>query len=250
MTVRIAVWSGPRNLSTALMRSFEARGDCAVEDEPLYSNYLTVSGARHPMQEEILAAHEADPEAVLARLLGPAPGGRAVYYHKQMPHHLYQPNVRRDWLGDVRHALLIRDPARVVASFDAGRPSPTLEDIGVPQMDRLEAEIGAATGAPPPVIEAEDIRADPPGMLRALCAALGIAFTDRMLSWPPGRRATDGVWGAHWYRSVEASTGFAPPPGPPPPLAPHLAAVAEAARPSFDRLRARKLRPLRDAALD
>lgn len=246
MTVRIAIWSGPRNLSTALMRSFEARGDCAVEDEPLYANYLATSGVRHPMQERILAEHETDPEKVIARLLGPVPGGKPVYYHKQMPHQLYMPNVRRDWLGEMRHAILIRAPERVVASFDAKRAAPTLDDIAVPQMDRLVDEIEAATGAPPPVIEAEDIRANPEGMLRALCAALDIPFTDRMLSWPAGPRRSDGVWGAHWYPAVEASTGFAPPPGPVKTLAPHLAEVAAAARFSFERLQARKLTALRE----
>ena len=207
MTLRIHMWSSPRNLSTAMMRSFGARADCAVSDEPFYANYLTVSGITHPMQEEVLAAHEADPEKVIAHITGPAPGGASLWYQKHMPHHFYQPNVRRDWLGACRHAILIRAPERVAASFDAKRPAPTLDDLSVPQLDQLDAEITALIGHPPPVIEAEDVRADPEGILRALCAALEIDFDPAMLSWPAGRRESDGVWGAHWYKSVENSTG-------------------------------------------
>jgi len=242
--IRLAIWSGPRNLSTAMMRSFGARADCAVSDEPFYANYLATSGVTHPMQDEIIAAHESDPDKVIAHLTGPVPGGKAIWYQKHMPQHLYLPNVRRDWLGDMRHALLIRAPERVVASFDAKRPAPTLEDIAAPQMDRLDAELTSLTGAPPVVFEAEDVRANPEGMLSALCAALDIPFDAAMLSWPKGRRETDGVWAKHWYRAVEQSTGFAPPPGPAGELAPPLAAVARAARPSFERLQARKLTPV------
>lgn len=245
--IRLAIWSGPRNLSTAMMRSFGARADCAVSDEPFYATYLATSGAVHPMQDEIIAAHEPDPEKVIAHLTGPVPGGKAIWYQKHMPQQLYLPTVRRDWLGKMRHALLIRAPERVVASFDAKLPSPTLEDIGVPQMDRLDAELTALTGAPPPVFEAEDVRADPEGILRALCAALDIPFDQAMLSWPKGRRQTDGVWAKHWYMAVENSTGFAPPPGPPGELAPGLAEVAAAARSSFERLQARKLTPVASA---
>jgi hypothetical protein len=244
MTIRIAMWSGPRNLSTAMLRSFGARADCAVADEPLYANFLNTSGTVHPMQEEILEGHETDPDKVLDWLTGPAPDGAAIWYQKQMPHHLLLPNVRRDWLADVRHAVLIRAPERVVASFDAGRPSPSVEDISVLQMDAAIEEIVAATGKHPPVIEAEDVRANPEGMLRALCIALDIPFDPAMLSWEAGRRETDGVWGQHWYHSVVSSTGFAPPPRPAKPLAPHLQAVADAARPSFERLRAMKLTPI------
>ncbi|WP_340108852.1 HAD family hydrolase [Pikeienuella sp. HZG-20] len=240
--IRIAMWSGPRNLSTALMRSFGARADCAVADEPFYAAYLA-SGVEHPMKREILAAHETDPEAVARTLLGPAPGGRAIWYQKHMPHHML-PGFPRGWFAACRHAVLIRAPERVAASFDAGRPRPTLEDLGVPQLDDVIAGIERATGRTPPVIEAEDIRADPEGMLRALVAALDIPFDAAMLAWPPGPRPTDGVWAAHWYGAVLASSGFAPPPREEPVLAPHLREIAARARPSFERLQARKLTPL------
>ena len=243
MTIRIAMWSGPRNLSTAMMRSFQARGDCAVSDEPFYAHYLAASGVVHPMQEDILAAHDADPARVIAHLTGAAPGDAPIWYQKHMPHHMIG-SVPRDWFGAMRHAVLIRAPERVVASFDAKRPAPDLEDIGVSQMDDVIADIVALTGDHPPVIEAEDVRANPAGMMRALCAALDIRWTDAMLEWPQGRRETDGVWGRHWYGAVERSTGFAPSPAPVGDLPSHLAAVVDAARPSFERLQARKLTPL------
>lgn len=243
MTIRIAMWSGPRNLSTAMMRSFEARGDCAVSDEPFYAHYLSASGVTHPMQDEILEHHESDARAVIDHLTGAAPGNAPVWYQKHMPHHMID-SVPRDWFGVMRHAILIRAPERVVASFDAKRPAPCLEDIGVPQMDGVVDDIIAATGAHPPIIEAEDVRANPKGMMRALCAALDIPWTDGMLQWSAGARDSDGVWGRHWYGAVEKSTGFAPPPGPLSPLPAHLQAVVDEARPSFERLQARKLLPL------
>lgn len=242
MTIRIAMWSGPRNLSTAMMRSFEARGDCAVSDEPFYAHYLATSGVVHPMQDEIIAAHEADANTVAAHLTGPAPANAPVWYQKHMPHHMIE-GVPRDWFSDMRHAVLIRSPERVVASFDAKRPAPSLEDIGVPQMDDVIADIVSATGDHPPIIEAEDVRANPAGMMRALCAALDIPWQSAMLQWPTGRRTTDGVWGQHWYGAVEGSTGFAPPADPSEDLPEHLRAVAQTARPSFERLQARKLNP-------
>ncbi|QIE57792.1 HAD family hydrolase [Pikeienuella piscinae] len=241
--MRIAMWSGPRNLSTAMMRSFGARADCAVLDEPFYAAYLAKSGIDHPMRADVLASQPYDPEVVARNLLGPVPGGSPVWYQKHMPHHML-PGFPRDWFAACRHAILIRAPERVAASFDAGRPRPTLEDLGAPQMDGVIADIESATGRTPPVIEAEDVRANPEGMLRALCAALDIPFDARMLSWPSGPRASDGVWAAHWYKAVVASTGFAPPSVSTPKLAPYLAEVAARARPGFERLRARKLKPL------
>lgn len=241
--ISIAMWSGPRNLSTAMMRSFGARADCAVLDEPFYAVYLSKTGIHHPMREEVLAAQSTDPAEVARALLGPAPGGRAIWYQKHMPHHMVA-GVPRDWFASCRHAVLIRAPERVAASFDAGRPDPTVEDLGAPQMDGVVADIEAATGRTPPVIEAEDVRANPAGMLRALCAALEIPFDPAMLNWAPGPRETDGVWAAHWYSSVIASSGFAPPPDGEPVLRPALARVAVAARPAFERLQARKLRPI------
>lgn len=235
------MWSGPRNLSTAMMRSFGARADCAVSDEPFYAAYLA-SGVQHPLRDEILAAHESDPVKLAAAMAGPIPGGRRIWYQKQMPHHML-PGFPRDWFTACRHAILIRSPERVAASFDAALPNPTVNDLAAPQMDNVIADIEAMTGQTPPVIEAEDVRANPEGMLRALCQALDIPFDEAMLSWPAGLRETDGAWASHWYGAVINSTGFAPP-GKDAPVAPHLRDVIAEARPSFERLQARKLAPL------
>ena len=243
-TTRIAIWSGPRNLSTAMMRCFEARGDCGVVDEPFYGAYLKATGVDHPMREEIIASMPTDVEQIAEAMAGPAPGGEPVFYQKQMPHHLYLSGAPLEWMKACRHAILIRAPERMIASFDAKRPAPDLNELAIPQMDRIDSDIADLTGAPPPVIEAEDVRANPAGMMRSLCAALDIPFKPAMLRWPAGARANDGIWGAHWYRSVETSTGFAPPAGEAPELAPHLAEAAAAARPAFERLQARKLGPV------
>lgn len=207
-SVRVAMWSGPRSLSTALMRSWGNRTDTAVSDEPLYAHYLRRTGVDHPARERILATYDADWRRVTARLTGPAPSGKAVWYQKHMTHHVTD-DVELDWLGALRNCFLIRAPVEVVASYARVRQRPALKDLGLPQQWRLFSHV-TATGPVPPVIDAADLLRDPATVLSALCDAVGVDYSDRMLSWPPGRRATDGVWADHWYGAVERSTGFAP----------------------------------------
>jgi len=201
--VRIAMWCGPRTVSTALMRAFGSRADCVVDDEPLYAAYLAATGLDHPGRAEILASQPTAWSEAVDRLARPLPAGRTVHYQKHMAHHLL-PEVGRGWLAGVRNAFLIRDPAHVVASYAKVRGTPTLADLGYPQ----QVEIFRARGGP--VVDSADLLRDPPAVLRRLCAALGIGYDAAMLTWPPGRRDTDGVWAPYWYGAVEASTGFAP----------------------------------------
>ncbi|WP_213006476.1 HAD family hydrolase [Paractinoplanes toevensis] len=229
MTVRVAMWSGPRNISTAMMRSFGARADTVVVDEPLYAHYLDVTGIDHPGRAEILRSQPRRWEDVAARLTGPLPGDPAVHYQKHMTHHLL-PVIGRAWLGELTHAFLIRDPAHVVASYARVRGEPTLDDLGYPQ----QAEIFRAYGGP--VIDAADVLRDPAGTLSRLCDALGIGFDPAMLAWEPGPRPTDGVWAPHWYSAVEASTGFAKYDPTPPAVPDRLRPLVEAAQPYYDEL--------------
>ena len=206
--VRLAMWSGPRNISTALMRSWGNRDDSMVVDEPLYAHFLQVTGIDHPGRDEVLAVGETDWMAVVRRLLEPAPEGVAVIYQKHMAHHLTA-DIDHGWLSGLANVLLIRDPREVVASYIRSRAEVTADDIGLRQQIRLYDEI-AATGAAPLVIDAADFLSRPEAYLRALCEHFGLGFTEKMLSWPPGPRDTDGVWGPHWYDAVWRSTGFAP----------------------------------------
>ena len=207
--LRIAMWSGPRNISTAMMRSFGSRPDTAVSDEPLYAHYLRVTGVRHPGRDEVIAAQENDWRTVTESLTGPVPGGRAIWYQKHMAHHLL-PVVGRDWLDRLTHAFLIREPDEMLASLLRTFPEAGLADTGLPQQWEIFERVAARLGRAPPVVLSSDVLRDPRAMLTRLCNALGIAFLPAMLSWPPGRRDTDGVWAPHWYAAVEASTGFEP----------------------------------------
>ncbi|HET8690516.1 MAG TPA: hypothetical protein VFM30_00140 [Steroidobacteraceae bacterium] len=209
MTVRVAMWSGPRNISTAMMRSFGARPDTHVTDEPLYAHYLKVTGVAHPGRDEVIAAHETDWRKVAAWLTGPVPDGREVWYQKHMAHHLL-PMIDRGWLDSLTHAFLIREPDEMVASLLRTYPDAGLADTGLPQQAEIFDRIASRLGRAPPVILASDVLKDPRAQLEALCAALRIRWTDAMLAWEPGRRATDGAWAPHWYSAVEASTGFEP----------------------------------------
>jgi hypothetical protein len=238
--LRVAMWSGPRNLSTAMMRAWENRGDCAVSDEPLYAHYLKETGLDHPAREEVIAAGETDWQRVAASLArGPSPDDRPVWYQKHMSHHLL-PHIDVGWIAQLRNVLLIRDPRLVVASYVKSRASVAPDDIGLAQQERLYEHLVARGEVP--IVDAGDFLRAPEAHLRALCTWLGIAFTPRMLAWPPGPRASDGVWAPHWYERVWASTGFEAAPDEIPALQGPYADVAAACMPIYERLRGVRLR--------
>jgi hypothetical protein len=234
-TTRIAMWSGPRNLSTAMMYAFAARGDCAVWDEPFYAAYLAATGIDHPMRDQIIAAHDPDPATVAAACLGPVPGGKPLFYQKHMTLHMI-PQFDRGFLRGLTNVFLIRHPARVVASYAKKRENPSLSDIGFVQQADLFDQVADHLGAAPPVIDSADIRDNPRKSLEKLCAALGISFTENMLAWPPGPRPYDGVWAPHWYGAVHRSTGFEDPEGPLPDLPAPAQAIVDQALPYYERL--------------
>jgi len=241
--LRLAMWSGPRNVSTAFMRSWENRPDTVVVDEPFYAHYLQATGLEHPGRDEVIAQHETDWQRVVERLLGPLPPGVEVFYQKQMSHHLL-PHMGREWLDAVTHAFLIREPAPMLVSLGEKLGDFDLEATGLPQQVEIFEQVLRTTGRVPPVVDAADLLAAPEPMLRTLCTALGIAFSERMLSWPPGRRATDGVWARHWYERVERSTGFeTAEPSPVPRLEGRAAELEARCRPLYERLHAHRLRP-------
>jgi len=242
--IRIAMWSGPRNISTAMMRSFENRGDTAVVDEPFYAHFLSVTGRTdHPYREDVLKAQLADWRQVVKGLLGPVPGGKPIYYQKQMLHHMVEP-IGFDWIKNCRNAFLIRDPDEVVASYHEKIEGMVLSDIGIVRQVELFERERLRLGHAPPVIDASDVLENPRATLTAVCNALGIPFSEKMLHWPAGPRSTDGVWAPYWYANVERSTGFAPPkPKSLPPLSARLRQIAAVARPLYQHLAAYKLAP-------
>lgn len=239
--LRIAMWSGPRNISTALMRAWENRPDCVVVDEPLYAAYLAATGLDHPARDEVIAAGDTDASRVARFLTGPVPEGRAVWYQKHMTHHL-MPGMDLGWVHALTNVFLIRDPAEVVDSYLKSRAAVAPADIGLLQQVALYDEVARRAEAKPLVIDADDFLRDPEGYLRTLCAGLGIDFTPRMLHWPAGPRASDGVWAPHWYAAVWRSTGFEPWRAREPRLDAAATAVAEACRPAYERMRALRLR--------
>jgi hypothetical protein len=239
---RIAMWSGPRNISTAMMRSFGARTDCAVTDEPFYAAYLVATGLVHPMREEVIASQPSNWRTVADTLVGPPPEGKPVWYQKHMTHHML-PQFGREWSDQLVNAFLIRAPTAVLASYSKKRDDFTLEEIGLPTQAELFDRAADRLGRAPPVVESQDVLTDPEGVLTSLCEACGIPFDAAMLSWAQGRRASDGVWAPAWYGAVERSTQFGAPSREiglddlPDPLKP----IAEAAQPLYERLARHKL---------
>jgi len=235
------MWSGPRNLSTAMMRSFGNRADTFVSDEPYYGAFLTDSGAPHPLREEVIAAMDCDWASVARALSGPVPGDAPIWYQKHMWHHMVGPIGYDDFAG-FTHAFLIRSPERMIASYLRKRDAAAFEDFGLAiQADFFDREADRL-GEAPPVVDASDVLADPEATLGALCTRLAIPFDPAMLDWPPGRRATDGPWAPYWYQVVEASTGFGPPDAEPDDLPGDARRLAERCRPYYERLAAHRVR--------
>ncbi len=239
-SVRVAMWSGPRNISTAMMRAFENRPDTVVVDEPLYAAYLARTGVEHPARDAVLASQPTDLDEAIAVLDQPLPPGRHVHYAKHMAHHVLR-HMDLDWTLRFRNVLLIRDPGEVVASYVRSRETCEPEDIGLPQQEWL-LELWDKHDVEVPILDAGDFLRAPEPHLRWLCEWLGIAFSSRMLSWPPGPRSSDGVWAPHWYAAVWRSTGFQPWRPREVNLSDHDAAVAEACRPIYEALRSRRVR--------
>ena len=238
--VRVAVWSGPRNISTAMTRAFENRPDTTVVDEPLYAAYLARTGIDHPAREAVIASQPTDLAVAVAELFAPLPAGRRVHYAKHMAHHVSR-DMDLGWTLRLRDVLLIRDPAEVVASYVRAREACEPDDIGLPQQEWL-LEMWDEHQLEVPILDAGEFLGDPEAHLRWLCDWLGIPFTARMLSWPPGPRASDGVWAPHWYASVWATTGFEPRQRRESSLTGRAAAVADACRPIYAALHERRVR--------
>ncbi len=233
MSINIACWSGPRNLSTAMMYAFGARADCHVADEPFYAAYLAETGFDHPMGADILAHGETSAArvATVCRSAQSTP----YFYQKHMTHHML-PGFDRTWFEDVKHVFLIRHPARVLASYAAKRENPNLGDIGFIQQAEIFEQVRQA-GHSTAVIDSYDIRCNPKAQLDLLCQALDIPFDPAMLSWPKGGHPQDGVWASHWYDAVHNSTGFAKPEADLPDLPADLQSVCDQALPIYEELR-------------
>lgn len=244
--IRIAMWSGPRNISTAMMRSWGSRPDTAVIDEPFYAYYLKATGKKHPGAEEVIANGETDWRKIVKQLTGHVSSDKRVYFQKQMTHHLLPP-VDRQWLGAVTNCFLIRDPREVILSYIKRNPEPTLEDLGFVQQQKIfdfvrdEIASNQQAASAPAVVDAKDVLQNPERILQLLCDAIGVEFDNAMLSWPPGLRETDGIWAKYWYADVARSTSFQPYKPKNDPVPTHLREIHDRCRECYDRLYAHRL---------
>jgi hypothetical protein len=241
MTTSIAMWSGPRNISTAMMYAFGNRPDCEVWDEPFYAFSLRERGNDHPLKQEILERYDSRYETIVTRCLSPPPPGKTLFYQKHMTHHML-PGFDRRWIQKLTNAFLIRDPLRVLSSYARKWQEVSLRDIGIVEQWEIFELVADALGSAPIVVDAEDVLSNPPAVLRSLCHALNIDFSETMLSWPPGPKPFDGLWGSHWYNAVHASGGFENRPTfVMAPLPRSLQKIADDAVPVYQRLRSHRL---------
>jgi hypothetical protein len=208
-SVRIAMWSGPRNISTAMMRAWGNRADTAVIDEPFYAYYLERTGKKHPGAAGVIAQGETDWRKIVNQVTGSVPPDKQIFFQKQMTHHLL-PEIDRDWMVNFTNCFLIRDPREVILSYIKKNPEPTLEDLGFVQQCEIFNFVRAKTKLAPSVVDARDVLENPERILRLFCDAIGVPFDVAMLSWPPGLRETDGIWAKYWYDAVARSTSFQP----------------------------------------
>jgi len=233
-TLRVQLWSGPRNVSTALMYSFAQRADTRVVDEPLYAHYLRVSGAVHPGRDEVLRAQDNDGARVVSDvILGSCK--RPVLFVKQMAHHLVE--LDRAFLGQTTNVLLLRDPREMLPSLVQQIPEPTLRDSAYAMQAELYDEL-RRMGQDPVVLDAREVLLDPRSVLTELCTRIGLPFDAAMLHWKPGARREDGVWAPHWYHSVHISTGFQPYHAKQGPFPRKLKPLLDQCRPYYERLQA------------
>jgi Sulfotransferase domain len=242
-SLRLAMWSGPRNISTAMMRSWGNRPDTVVVDEPFYAFYLKATDQKHPGAQEVIANGETDWRKIVSQLTAPVPPGKRIHFQKQMTHHLL-PEIDREWLGTVTNCFLIRDPAEVIASYMRKRDDVdlALEDLGFVQQLEIFDFVKRRTGSAPPVIDARDVLENPRKILGLLCGAVGVEFDDAMLSWPPGLRETDGIWAKHWYGEVAKSTSFQPYVAKNEPVPEGLREIHERCRECYDELHSHRLK--------
>ncbi len=238
MSTHICLWSGPRNVSTALMYAFDQRSDTRCSDEPLYAHYLSVSEAGHPGRDEVLAAQDNDGARVVREVVL-APTAEPLHFQKHMAHHLVQLDL--GFLSHTRNVLLVRDPAEVAVTLSVQVPNPTMRDIGMERQVELLVDL-ESRGQDVPVLDARELLLDPEGVLRELCVRLSIPWDASMLSWPAGARKCDGVWAKHWYQNVHRSTGFGAHRPKTEPIPASLRPLIDQCRPLYDTLHARAIR--------
>jgi hypothetical protein len=236
----IAMWSGPRNISTAMMRSWGSRADTVVHDEPFYAHYLTRTEHDHPGAEEVIAAYSTDWQTIVQQITAPLPSGKTIYYQKHMTHHMLE-HISLSWMLQMDNCFLIREPRQVIASFSKVIAEPKLDQIGFPRQLELFRYVRQQTGKIPPVIDAADVLRDPRGTLSRLCAVLELPFDEAMLKWEAGKRATDGVWAKYWYAAVEQSTGFMPYAPDDSILPAHMHELSQASQVLYDEMAAYKI---------
>ncbi|MDP7194858.1 MAG: HAD family hydrolase, partial [SAR202 cluster bacterium] len=207
MSNSIAMWSGPRNISTALMRSFENRSNCFVSDEPFYSYFLHKTGLQHPLRDEIIKSGLINYNEIIKYITGPIPSSKKIWYQKHMAHHIL-PESDMNWIKNMKNCLLIRHPSDVILSYSKKNEIHSILQLGYVQQSNIYGMLSQEIEAPPIIIDAQDLLQEPRKMLIKICENLEAKFDEKMLSWPSGSRKTDGIWGKHWYKKVEASTGF------------------------------------------
>jgi hypothetical protein len=239
---RIAMWSGPRNISTAMLRSWGSRADTFVCDEPLYAHYLKLTRLPHPGIDEVIAAQETDWQKVVDWLTGPVPENRPVFYQKHMTHHML-PNIKRDWLDQVTNAFLIRDPRDMIISLAKGLPKVRIEDTGLVQQLEIFDDVCNRNGSIPAVVDARDVQNHPEIILPKLCEAVDVAFDQAMLSWTAGTRSTDGIWAKYWYANVEKSTKFEPYHSKNEPVPPECQAILDDCIAIYDQMAIHRIQP-------
>ena len=205
--IRIAMWSGPRNISTALMRSWESRSDTFVIDEPFYAHYLSVTNVDHPGRDEIVQSGETDQSVVSKGLISDIDDSCSIYFQKHMTHHMI-PSVGRDWMKDVVNCFLIRNPKDMILSYTKVNSNLSMHLLGLEEQYELFEYVTKINGRVPPVVDSKDILIDPRKTLSLLCEKVGVIFSEEMLSWSKGVRDTDGIWAKYWYDNVINSTGF------------------------------------------
>ena len=202
----VACWSGPRNISTALMRSWSSRKDTFVTDEPFYAYYLKETKLKHPMHREIITKYSSNYNEIIKYLTNKIPDNRKIWYQKHMAHHLLDLN-NIEWINNFKNCILLRHPKEVISSFSKKSKLSSVEELGYPQQYEIIRFL-KKNNKSYTIIDSSELLKNPEKVLAAWCKKNNIKFDISMLKWEKGNHNNDGIWWESWYDNVIKTTGF------------------------------------------
>ncbi len=241
----LALWAVPRSTSTAFEWMMRQRGDFHCLHEPFGEVWYQGEDPDWPrLQEDSVRTPGLTYESTWADMLALAKDGPV--FTKDFPHYitsLWTP----EWLANFRHSFLIRNPAKTVTSMFKHWPDFDIRETAFAEQRELFDKLTEIHGTPPPVIDSDDLLADPHTMVERWCNAVDIPFVAEALSWEPGARDEVSWWdGGSFHENLRGSDGLKPQPKTSIDIADapdRVKAVVDELMPHYEHLHAHRIKP-------